>query len=145
MDTKFNQLSSCLLKQGTPSLRDQNRRLKAGLVGLAALSICSMGACLKEHFDLNKTRAENRALAADVSQFKKEADALFFEKEDLKAYKNFVDSIEPFQPDLTETKNRNEKRAQKAKNIRGQRKWENAFKTLGVDAFDYLYLKARDI
>ena len=75
------------------SLNRVNRSLWVGLIGLAALGICSIGSCRKNAKNLEKANQENTTLKADLSNFKNDAVSLALENQNLKHYANEVNAF----------------------------------------------------
>ena len=68
------------------SLKLKNRLLWAGLVGLSAFSVLSVGSCSSNAKALNQSHLENAGLKERIVYFQKDAAGLASENQKLKAY-----------------------------------------------------------
>ena len=126
------------------SLNRKNRLLWIGLVGLSAFGALSVHSCRKAENALTQVRSENSALKQTVSYFQKDAVDLALKNQDLKPYKEFVNSIEPFYPDMIDGKTGAEEKEIEKQNAQGQERWNNACKTLGINPTQLFHLKEKE-
>ena len=125
-------------------LRRQRNTACAGLIGLTALSICSIASCRQKEAALFDARQEKANMKATAEYFQKDAADLASKNQDLKPYKDFVDSIEPFYPDMVDGKTEAEEKKIEQQTIAGQKKWDDACKTLGINPVELSRLKERE-
>ena len=126
------------------SLNRKNHLLWAGLIGLSAVSALSIHFCHKNAKALETTRSENSALKQMVAHFQKDAADLFDKNQGLKPYKDFVDTIEPFYPDMVNGKTEAEEKEIEKQNLEGQKKWDDACRTMGINPVELMHLKERE-
>ena len=119
--------------------------LASGLAGfLAIVSTLSISSCRGNAKALDATRSENAALTQSVTHFQKDALDLFDKNQNLKSYKDFVDSIVPFYPDIVDGRTKAEEKEIEKQNLEGQKKWDNACKILGINPAELMRLKERE-
>ena len=126
------------------SLNRKNHLLWAGLIGLSAVSALSISSCRSNAKALDATRSENVALTQSVTHFQKDALDLSDKNQNLKSYKDFVDSIVPFYPDMVDGRTKAEEKEIEKRNIAAQKKYNDACKTLEINPAELMRLKERE-
>ena len=134
------------------SLNRKNCLLWFGLIGLSALSVCSISSCHKNANDLEKEKAEKKTLLQENIVLKAKSDVFEMDaaqkdfessnnNSELQRYKSFVDSIEPFYPDMPDGRSKAEKAEMEKQNAKNQKQWDDACKVLGINPKELLRLK----
>lgn len=129
------------LEQENRSLRRQRNTAYTGLIGLAALSICSIASCRQKEAALFASQQEKADMKATAEYFQKDAADLSLENQRLKGYEDFTHSINVFYPDVLDEAIPEEEKLQENENLQNQKKWFDACDTLGIDYETLMRLK----
>ena len=129
------------LEKKNCSLRRQRNTACAGLVGLAALSICSIASCRQKEIALSDARREKANMKAVAEYFQKDAADLALENQRLKEYENFVYSIDSFHPDMPDCRTKEEEQEAEKQNAQKRTEWDDACKKLGINPVQLSRLK----
>ena len=121
------------LKKRIRSLRWQRNTACAGLVGLAALSICSIASCRQKEAALSDAQQEKANTKAAAEYFQKNAADLTQENQRLKEYENFTHSINDYYPEVSENETNEDETLTEAETAKDEQKWFDACDVLGID------------
>ena len=119
----------------------ESHKTAVGMIGLAALSICAIGACYKNATELDKSYQDNKILRTDNIYLKNTLNALSEENERLEQYENLVNAMHPFYANVMDKATEEEKKAVQKDNAKKEKRWYDAADVLGLNTAEFYRLK----